>query len=49
MNRLIAIGIDSYDDPLIPDLNNFTGVKQGDRSYSVADWNKVNQNKPVQK
>lgn len=27
----------------------FTGVKQGDKSYSVADWNKMNQNKPVQK
>lgn len=27
----------------------FTGVKQGDQTYSITDWNKMNQNKPVQK
>lgn len=25
----------------------FTGVQQGDKKYSVADWNKMNQNKPT--
>jgi RHS repeat-associated protein len=25
----------------------FTGVKQGDKTYSVADWNTMNQNKPT--
>jgi len=25
----------------------FTGVKQGDKTYSMADWNKMNQNQPT--
>lgn len=25
----------------------FTGVKQGDKTYNIADWNKMNQNKPT--
>ncbi|OAE90425.1 hypothetical protein SU65_11840 [Flavobacterium psychrophilum] len=27
----------------------FTGVKQGDRTYTTAEWNKINQNKPTVK
>ncbi len=25
----------------------FTGVKQGNKTYSIADWNKMNKNKPT--
>ncbi len=28
------------------DKGAFTGVKQGDKTYSIADWNKMYENKP---
>jgi 3,4-dihydroxy-2-butanone 4-phosphate synthase len=27
----------------------FTGVKQGDKTYSITDWNKMMQSKPTEK
>lgn len=27
----------------------FTGIKQGDKTYSIGDWNKMMQAKPVEK
>ncbi|WPV69690.1 hypothetical protein [Chitinophaga sp. LS1] len=29
------------------DMGVFTGVQQGNKTYSITDWNKMNQNKPT--